>query len=98
LGAQPDDTDTYFTAVSHRILHITSGHLQSRLVDGERLQGSTQGLDDAVAFGAGNDQRRAQRNRRAEATAAAGAADDDALVAAKIDDAANLGRIELLLG
>ena len=29
LGAQPDNTDTYFTAVSHRILHITSGRLQN---------------------------------------------------------------------
>src|SRR5215468_10957175 len=29
LGAQPDNTDTYFTAVSHLILRIPSGHLQN---------------------------------------------------------------------
>src|ERR1700757_973536 len=66
------------------------GTCRTRLVDGERLQGSTQGLDDAVAFGAGNDQRRAQRDRRAEAASTAGAADDDALVAAKIDEPTQL--------
>jgi hypothetical protein len=70
-----------------------------RLVDGERLQCSTQGLDDAVAFGAGNDQRRAQRKlsyrsdgrRRARPTMMPWSRQ-------KIDDATNLGRIELLLG
>src|SRR5215472_3100333 len=66
------------SSTSHR------GTCRTRLVDGERLQGPTQGFDDAVAFSARNDQRRAQRDRRAEATAAAGAADNDALVAAKI--------------
>ena len=64
----------------------------------ERLQSPTQGLDDAVAFGAGNHQRRAQRDRRAEAPAAAGAADDQPLSRQKSTTPAIWAGIELLLG
>ena len=36
---------------------LQRGTCRTRLVDGECVQGSSQGIDDAVAFGAGNDQR-----------------------------------------
>src|SRR2546423_149563 len=68
LGTQPDDTARILLLLSATYPpHHIRGTCRTRLVNGERLQGPTQGLDDTVAFGAGNDERRTQRNCRAEA-------------------------------
>src|SRR4029077_11907617 len=76
-------------------LHLTGEAVP--LAEVQRTQRPAQSVDDAVAFGAGDHQGRAQGNGIAIAAAPAGAGDNHTVISAKIDNAGDLRRVDRLL-